>query len=86
VLTCALEDEIVHAWQLTNGSVMVRAESDAAIERMRFVLAIDDDHSEFLRRFADDALLGETIRQIRGRRPLRVPTVAGACCAPSAVS
>jgi 3-methyladenine DNA glycosylase/8-oxoguanine DNA glycosylase len=78
VLTCALEDEIVHAWQLSNGSVMVRAESDAAIERLRFVLAIDDDHSEFLRRFADDALLGETIRQIRGRRPLRVPTVAGA--------
>jgi 3-methyladenine DNA glycosylase/8-oxoguanine DNA glycosylase len=78
VLTCALEDEIVRAWQLTNGSVMVRAESDAAIERMRFVLAIDDDHSEFLRRFADDALLGETLRQVRGLRPLRVPTVAGA--------
>ena len=57
---------------------MVRAESAAAVERLRFILAVDDDHSEFLRRFADDALLGETIRQIRGLRPLRVPTVAGA--------
>ena len=26
---------------------------------MRFVLGLDDDHSEFLRRFADDPLLGE---------------------------
>jgi 3-methyladenine DNA glycosylase/8-oxoguanine DNA glycosylase len=78
VLTCALEGEIVHAWQLPSGSVMARAESEAAIERLRFILAIDADHSEFLRRFADDPLLGETIRQFRGLRPLRVPTVAGA--------
>ena len=78
VLTCALEDEIVHAWQLPSGGVMVRAESDAAIDRLRFILALDADHSEFLRRFADDPLLGETIRQLRGLRPLRVPTVAGA--------
>jgi 3-methyladenine DNA glycosylase/8-oxoguanine DNA glycosylase len=77
VLTCALEGEIVHAWQLPSGAVMVRAESDEAIERLRFILALDDDHSEFLRRFADDTLLGETIRQSRGLRPLRVPTVAG---------
>jgi 3-methyladenine DNA glycosylase/8-oxoguanine DNA glycosylase len=36
------------------------------------------DQSEFLCRFADNALLGESIRQLRGLRPLRVPTVAGA--------
>jgi 3-methyladenine DNA glycosylase/8-oxoguanine DNA glycosylase len=78
VLTCALEDEIVHAWQLPGGGVMMRAESDAAIDRLRFILALDADHSEFLRRFADDPLLGETVRQLRGLRPLRVPTVAGA--------
>src|SRR5207247_2523899 len=45
---------------------------------LRFILALDDDHTEFLRRFADDPLLGETIRQVRGYRPLRFPTVAGA--------
>jgi 3-methyladenine DNA glycosylase/8-oxoguanine DNA glycosylase len=78
VLTCALEGEIVHAWQLQSGAVVVRAESEAAVEQMRFILAIDADHSEFLRRFAGDALLAETIRQFRGLRPLRVPTVAGA--------
>src|SRR4051812_46473744 len=78
VLTCALDDGIAHAWQRPNGAVVVRAESEDAVEQMRFILAVDDDHSEFLRRFADDALLGETIRQVRGLRPLRVPTVAGA--------
>jgi 3-methyladenine DNA glycosylase/8-oxoguanine DNA glycosylase len=78
VLTCALESELVHAWQRPSGEIVLRAESDAAVERLRFVLALDDDHSEFLRRFADDPLLGEAIRQLRGLRPLRVPTVAGA--------
>ena len=46
--------------------------------RLRFVLALDDDHSEFLQRFADDELLREPIRQLRGMRVLRTPTVAGA--------
>jgi 3-methyladenine DNA glycosylase/8-oxoguanine DNA glycosylase len=78
VLTCALEGEIAHAWQLPSGAVVVRAESEAGVEQLRFILAVDADHSEFLRRFADDALLAETIRQLRGLRPLRVPTVAGA--------
>jgi 3-methyladenine DNA glycosylase/8-oxoguanine DNA glycosylase len=78
VLTCALEGELVHAWQRPSGEIVLRAESDAAVERLRFVLALEDDHSEFLRRFADDPLLGEAIRQLRGLRPLRVPTVAGA--------
>ena len=78
VLTCALEGELVHAWQRPSGEIVLRAESDAAVERLRFVLALDDDHSEFLRRFADDPLLGEAIRRLRGFRPLRVPTVAGA--------
>ncbi len=78
VLTCALEGELVHAWQLPSSAVAVRAESEPALERLRFVLALDDDHTEFLRRFADDPLLGETIRQLRGLRPVRLPTVAGA--------
>ncbi len=78
VLTCALEGEIVHAWQLPSGAIVIRAESDTAIDHLRFILALDNDHSEFLRRYANDAQLGETIRQFRGLRPLRVPTVAGA--------
>jgi len=78
VLSCAVEGEIVHAWQLPSGAIAVRAPSEQAVERIRFILALDDDHSEFLRRFAGDPLLGETIREVRGLRPLRVPTVAGA--------
>ena len=45
---------------------------------MRFALGLDDDHSEFLRRFADDPLLGETLRRVRGLRPMRTGTVAQA--------
>ena len=45
---------------------------------MRFMLAVDDDHSEFLRRFADDPLVGRATRQLRGMRPLRTATVAHA--------
>jgi 3-methyladenine DNA glycosylase/8-oxoguanine DNA glycosylase len=78
ILTCALEGEVVHAWQRPDGAVVIRADSEAAVERLRWVLAVDDDHSEFLQRFADDELLREPIRELRGLRPLRVPTVAGA--------
>jgi DNA-3-methyladenine glycosylase II len=78
VLTCAVDGELVHAWQLPSGAIVIRAENDTAVERLRFVLGLEDDHSEFLRRFADDPLLGEAIRQLSGLRPLRVPTVAGA--------
>jgi 3-methyladenine DNA glycosylase/8-oxoguanine DNA glycosylase len=45
---------------------------------MRFVLGIDDDHSEFLRRFAADPLLRRPVRLLRGLRPLRTQTVAHA--------
>src|SRR5262245_50807209 len=78
VLTCAFEEGVAHAWQKRNGAIGVHAENDAVVDRLRFVLALDDDHSEFVRRFADDELLGEAVRQLRGFRPLRVPTVAGA--------
>jgi 3-methyladenine DNA glycosylase/8-oxoguanine DNA glycosylase len=78
VLTCNLDGELVQAWQRPDNTVVVRAESDEAVERLRWVLAIDDDHSEFLKRFERDPLLREPIRQVRGLRPLRVPTVAGA--------
>jgi 3-methyladenine DNA glycosylase/8-oxoguanine DNA glycosylase len=68
--------ERVHAVQRADGAIVVAADSDAGVEHVRFVLGLDDDHSEFVRRFADDPLLGETLRRIRGLRPLRTPTVA----------
>ena len=70
--------ETVRAWQRGDGVVCVRAESEAGVDHVRYVLGLDDDHSDFLRRFADDPLLGESIRRLRGLRPLRTATVAHA--------
>ena len=79
VLTVALgPTEAARAWQRSNGSVVIQASSDEALDRMRFVLALDDDHSEFLLRFGDDRLLGRTTTWLRGYRPLRLATVAHA--------
>src|SRR5262245_20648173 len=70
--------EQVQAWQVPDGAIRVRAQSEAGVEHVRFMLGIDDDHSEFLRRFADDPLIGEATRRFRGLRPLRTGTVAQA--------
>jgi 3-methyladenine DNA glycosylase/8-oxoguanine DNA glycosylase len=70
--------EQVQAAQRVDGTVVVGAQSDAGVDHVRFALGLDDDHSEFLRRFADDPMLGETLRQIRGLRPVRTATVAQA--------
>jgi AraC family transcriptional regulator, regulatory protein of adaptative response / DNA-3-methyladenine glycosylase II len=72
------EPEQVRAWQRADGVVCVRAESDGGVEHVRFALGLDDDHSEFLRRFATDPLLAEPIRRLRGLRPVRTATVAHA--------
>ncbi|MBV8080732.1 MAG: hypothetical protein JO186_10215, partial [Actinobacteria bacterium] len=58
--------------------ICVRAASEAGVEHVRFVLGLEDDHSEFLTRFADDRMLGEATRVLRGLRPLRTATVAHA--------
>ena len=78
--TITVDDRLerVRAWQRGDGVVCVRAESEAGVEHARFILGLEDDHSEFLTRFAADPLLGETIRQLRGFRPLRTATVAHA--------
>ena len=78
VFTCVIGDDVAHAWQLKSGAVRVRAGDEAALDQIRFVLALEDDHTDFLRRFARDPLLEGTIRETRGLRPLRTPTVAGA--------
>jgi len=64
------------AWQQADGTVQLRAPSETGIDELRFVLALDDDHSEFLRRFTRDPLIGEAVRRERGLRPLRTATVA----------
>src|SRR5262249_45304393 len=66
------------ATQLGDGRVAVRVPSEDALERARFMLALDDDTSAFHARFAHDRLLGPTVRALVGYRPLRVATVAHA--------
>jgi 3-methyladenine DNA glycosylase/8-oxoguanine DNA glycosylase len=66
------------AFQSRDGTVTIRSESETAAEKLRWVLALDDDHSEFLRRFADDPLLARAIKHLRGYRPPRTATVAQA--------
>ena len=70
--------EQARAWQRPDGAVCIQAAGEESLVRMRFMLAVDDDHSEFLRRFADDPLVGRATLQLRGMRPLRTATVAHA--------
>jgi 3-methyladenine DNA glycosylase/8-oxoguanine DNA glycosylase len=70
--------EVATARQLVDGRLVLRAQSEEGLERLRFILAVDDDHTEFLRRFAQDPLIGEATRAFRGMRVLRLPTVAQA--------
>jgi len=63
------------AWQQSDGTVQLRAPDEAGIAELRFVLALDDDHSEFLERFRDDPLLGPALPRLRGLRPVRLATV-----------
>ncbi|MGH3112291.1 MAG: DNA-3-methyladenine glycosylase family protein [Gaiellaceae bacterium] len=64
--------------QRADGTLAVRLESHSpgeALDRLRFILAADDDHVPFLRRFERDPLLAEPLRRLRGLRPLRTATV-----------
>lgn len=70
--------ERAYARQSSDGRVHVAAERREAIEQLRFCLAVDDDHSEFLRRFRGDPLLGRSTSHLAGLRPVRVATVAQA--------
>jgi 3-methyladenine DNA glycosylase/8-oxoguanine DNA glycosylase len=68
--------EVGSAHQLVDGRVVLRAESEEGLERLRFIVPVDADHTEFLRRFARDALIGEATLRFQGMRQLRLPTVA----------
>jgi 3-methyladenine DNA glycosylase/8-oxoguanine DNA glycosylase len=72
------EGRWAEARQLSDGTVLVRASCERAVEEARFVLALDDDTSEFHRRFARDSLLGPSVLALRGLRPRRKATVAHA--------
>jgi DNA-3-methyladenine glycosylase II len=80
VATIAVDGRLeqVAASQRPDGAIVVQAASEAGVEHVRFVLGLEDDHSEFLRRFARDPLVGEATRRLRGLRPLRTATVAHA--------
>jgi 3-methyladenine DNA glycosylase/8-oxoguanine DNA glycosylase len=68
--------EVARAAQSPDGVVSIRAESDAGVDRIRWLLALDDDHSEFLRSVRHDPMLGPASRALQGLRPVRVATVA----------
>jgi 3-methyladenine DNA glycosylase/8-oxoguanine DNA glycosylase len=82
LLTAAFEigdvAELARAWQSPDGTVSIRADSPGGASKLRWLLALDDDHSDFLRRVRDDPMLGAASRALRGLRPLRVATVAQA--------
>ncbi|MBA2741802.1 MAG: hypothetical protein H0U46_07310 [Actinobacteria bacterium] len=72
------EGRWAEARQLPDGTVVVRASCEVAVEEARFLLALDDDTSEFHREFARDPLLGASVRSLRGLRPPRRATIAHA--------
>lgn len=82
ILVCLFELdgrlERAACWQETDGAIALRALSEEGLERLRSVLPLESDHSEFLRRFADDPLLGRTLKELRGKRPLRLGSVTQA--------
>jgi 3-methyladenine DNA glycosylase/8-oxoguanine DNA glycosylase len=82
ILVCLFEIdgrlERAAAWQEPDGAIALRALSAAGLERLKAVLPLEADHSEFLRRFADDDLLGRALPHLKGRRPLRLDTVTHA--------
>jgi 3-methyladenine DNA glycosylase/8-oxoguanine DNA glycosylase len=78
LLTARCGGDVARAFQSRDGTVTIRSESATAAEKLRWMLALDDDHSEFLRRFEDDPLLGRATKHLRGFRPVRTATVAQA--------
>ena len=78
LVTARCAGGVAQAWQSRDGAVTIRADSTAAAEKLRWMLALDDDHSEFLRRVADDPLLRRAAKHLRGLRQVRTATVGQA--------
>ena len=66
------------ARQLHDGRVVIRASCEHAVGEARFMLALDDDTTEFHRIHARDPLIGPAVRLLRGMRPRRKATVTHA--------
>ena len=69
---------IGQACQQPDGVVQLQAPDESGLDELRFTLALEADHSEFLARFRDDPLLGRALPRLRGLRPLRLSTVTHA--------
>ena len=67
--------ELVTAWQRQDFALVLRGRSDDGVERLRWILALDDDHSPFLDRARSDPLLREAAHVMYGLRQIRVATV-----------
>lgn len=78
LVTARCDGGVARAFQSRDGTVTIRSESATAAGKLRWMLALDDDHAEFLRRFANDPLVGRTTKHLRGLRPIRTATVAQA--------
>src|SRR5262245_302014 len=78
LLPVAERVERAAAEQRPDGSIRIVADSDASLEAMRFTLGIDADHTEFLRRFRHDEMLGPATQALTGLRQMRLGTVAHA--------
>jgi 3-methyladenine DNA glycosylase/8-oxoguanine DNA glycosylase len=72
------EERWASARQLHDGRVVVRASCERAVTDARFMLALDDDTSEFHRLHAHDPLLGPAVQRLRGMRTRRKATVTHA--------
>jgi DNA-3-methyladenine glycosylase II len=72
------EGRWAEARQRPDGTVVIVASCEQGVTEARFVLALDDDTGEFHRRFANDPLLGRSVRALRGLRTRRTATVAHA--------
>jgi 3-methyladenine DNA glycosylase/8-oxoguanine DNA glycosylase len=66
------------ARQRGDGRVVVQAPDEESLATARFMLALDDDTSEFHARYARDPLIGPSARALVGYRPRRVATVTHA--------
>jgi DNA-3-methyladenine glycosylase II len=81
VLVTAAGPARARVWQRPGGDLGVRLAAPdhaAALERLGFVLAVDADHSAFLRLAQADRLLAPLVRRRPGMRPARLGTVAHA--------
>jgi 3-methyladenine DNA glycosylase/8-oxoguanine DNA glycosylase len=75
------EPALARVSQSPDGLLHTRIESrepEQALVKLRFILAADDDHSEFLHRFRDDPLIGQSVQRLAGMRPIRTATVVHA--------